>query len=165
MAEKVSCLRDHGRNQSGGVIAWGYNSRLDNLQAAILDFKLKSFPADIERRRLVARMYHDGLSDIEALTLPPHPDADSQHFDVYQNYELEADGRDDLRVHLAERGVGTIIQWAGTPVHQFENLGFDIDLPKTDAFFQRCLMLPMNIALSDSDVSYVIESVREFYGN
>jgi dTDP-4-amino-4,6-dideoxygalactose transaminase len=163
LAQKVFLLRDHGRDESGKVIAWGYNSRLDNLQAAILDFKLKSFPKDIERRRVVAGHYHQGLSDIKDLTLPPHPDADVRHFDVYQNYELEANRRDDLRAYLSERGVGTIIQWAGTPVHQFESLEFDIDLPKTDAFFKSCLMLPMNVALSDGDVSYVIESVREFY--
>jgi dTDP-4-amino-4,6-dideoxygalactose transaminase len=163
LAEKVSCLRDHGRDQSGDVIAWGFNSRLDNLQAAILNFKLKSFAEDIERRRVVARTYHEGLSNIEELTLPPDPDADPRHFDVYQNYELEANQRDDLRTHLAERGIGTIIQWAGTPVHQFKSLGFDVDLPKTDTFFKSCLMLPMNVALSDGDVSYVIESVREFY--
>ena len=163
LAAKVSCLRDHGRDESGNVIAWGYNSRLDNLQAAVLNFKLKSFPKDIERRRMIARLYHEGLSNIEALTLPPHPDADTRHFDVYQNYELEANRRDDLRAYLADRGVGTIVQWAGTPVHQFQSLGFDIDLPKTDAFFERCLMLPMNVALSDGDVSHVIKSVRDFY--
>ena len=163
LAEKVYCLRDHGRDQSGDVIAWGYNSRLDNLQAAILDYKLKSFDRDVQRRRTIAQVYHDGLSDIEALKLPPSPDADSRHFDVYQNYELEAKQRNDLRAYLAQRKIGTIIQWAGTPVHQFERLGFSIDLPKTDAFFERCLMLPMNTAISDGELSYVVESIREFY--
>ena len=163
LAQKVFLLRDHGRDESGRVVAWGYNSRLDNLQAAILDFKLKSFPEAIERRRVLAGHYHQGLSDINDLTLPPHPDADTRHFDVYQNYELEASRRDDLRAYLSERGVGTIIQWAGTPVHQFEFLGFDTHLPKTDAFFENCLMFPMNVSLSDEDVSYVIECVREFY--
>jgi dTDP-4-amino-4,6-dideoxygalactose transaminase len=83
---------------------------------------------------------------------------------VHQNYELEADRRDELKVFLEEHGVRTIIQWAGTPVHQFRELGFDVELPTTDAFFKRCLMLPMNTAMSDDDVAYVITTIRSFYG-
>jgi dTDP-4-amino-4,6-dideoxygalactose transaminase len=164
VAEKIGLLRDHGRNEEGVVVAWGLNSRLDNLHAAVLDLKLKSFREDIERRRKLAAMYQEGLGDVDALILPPAPDSDPRHFDVYQNYELEADRRSELREYLTQSGIGTIIQWAGTPVHQFKELGFTDQLPKTDEFFRRCLMLPMNMALSDEDVSYVIASVRRFYG-
>ena len=146
------------------MVSWGYNSRLDNLQAAVLNLKLKSFPQDIERRRAIAAMYQEGLGGLAELTLPPAPGADPRHFDVYQNYELEADRRDQLRAHLDQQGVKTIIQWAGTPVHQFKELGFTVDLPVTDAFFTRCLMLPMNVALTNDDVAYVIQAVRAFYG-
>ena len=164
VAEKISLLRDHGRNADGRVVAWGYNSRLDNLQAAVLNFKMRSFPKDVERRRTIASMYQDGLGDVTELALPPGPDADPRHFDVYQNYELEADRRDQLRAHLEAAGVRTIIQWAGTPVHRFKDLGFTVDLPKTDAFFERCVMLPMNVALTNDDVSYIVAGVRGFYG-
>ncbi len=164
MAERIALLRDHGRNEAGRVVAWGYNSRLDNLQAAVLNYKLKTFPGDIERRRAIASAYQEGLGDLGELTLPPAPNADQQHFDVYQNYELEADRRDALRKFMDVRGVRTIIQWAGTPVHQFRELGFTVALPKTDAFFERCLMLPMNTALTDDDVLFIIESIRTFYG-
>ncbi|MSR21391.1 MAG: DegT/DnrJ/EryC1/StrS family aminotransferase [Gemmatimonadetes bacterium] len=164
VARRLVLLRDHGRNPDGRVIAWGYNSRLDNLQAAVLDFKLKSFPQDIGRRRAVASMYESGLCDLPELVLPPAPDVDPRHFDVYQNYELEADDRDGLKSHLASRGVHAIVQWAGTPVHRFAELGFQGAFPMTDAMFERCLMLPMNVALSDNEVRYVIESVRGFYG-
>jgi dTDP-4-amino-4,6-dideoxygalactose transaminase len=163
IAERIAILRDHGRDESGRVVAWGYNSRLDNLQAAVLNFKLTSFPQHIERRRVIAGMYQRGLGALSELALPPGPDADPRHFDVYQNYEIEADRRDELKAHLETRGIRTIIQWAGTPVHQFHELGFTVHLPKTDAFFTRCLMLPMNVALTDEDVAYVIESVQDFY--
>jgi dTDP-4-amino-4,6-dideoxygalactose transaminase len=163
VAEKISLLRDHGRNAEGRVVAWGYNSRLDNLQAAILNFKLKTFDQDCVRRRAVAARYQAGLGDLKELTLPPAPDADKRHHDVYQNYELEADRRDELRKHLEEQGVRTIIQWAGTPVHQFSELGFTVKLPRTDAFFKRCFMLPMNAAVSDEDVDYIIAAIRQFY--
>lgn len=164
VAERISLLRDHGRNADGRVVAWGYNSRLDNLQAAILNFKLKSFSRDCQRRREIARQYQEGLGDLPEVNLPPGPDSDSRHFDVYQNYELEADRRNELRAFLDSRGVKTIIQWAGTPVHQFRELGFKVELPRTDAFFKRCLMLPMNTALTDEDVAYIIQAIRLFYG-
>ncbi len=164
VAGQIALLRDHGRNDDGRVVAWGYNSRLDNLQAAVLNHKLRSFPADIERRRAIAAQYQSGLGDLAELNLPPAPGADPRHFDVYQNYEFEADRRDALKAHLEQQGVRTIIQWAGTPVHQFRELGFTVELPVTDAFFARCLMLPMNVALSDEDVAYVIAAIRSFYG-
>jgi dTDP-4-amino-4,6-dideoxygalactose transaminase len=164
MAERIGLLRDHGRNEEGRVVAWGLNSRLDNLQAAILDFKLASFDEDVRRRREIASMYEEGLGDLEQLDLPPAPGADPLYFDVYQNYELEADRRDELKRHLADCGVGSIIQWAGTPVHQFSELGFEQALPKTDQFFERCLLTPMNTALGDDDVAHIITSIRQFYG-
>lgn len=164
IASRIALLKDHGRDADGRVVAWGYNSRLDNIQAAVLDYKLKSYPQEIERRRSVAERYHAGLGDLADLALPPAPGSDSRHFDVYQNYELEADRRDELREHLDRRGVKTIIQWAGTPVHQFKELGFTVDLPKTDVFFKRCMMLPMNSAVTDEEVNYIIKAIRNFYG-
>ena len=164
VASRIALLKDHGRDADGHVVAWGYNSRLDNIQAAVLDYKLKSYQLDIERRRTVAAKYQAGLGDLAELTLPPAPDADIRHFDVYQNYELEADRRDELRTHLDERGIKTIIQWAGTPVHQFKELGFRVNLPKTDAFFKRCMMIPMNTAVTDEEVDYIVKAIRNFYG-
>lgn len=164
LAQSIALLKDHGRNAEGRVVAWGYNSRLDNLQAAVLDYKLKSYPKEIDRRRSIAARYQSGLDDLVELDLPPGPDADHLHFDVYQNYELEADLRDDLRIYLDQQGIKTIIQWAGTPVHQFKELGFTESLPKTDAFFSRCLMLPMNSAVTDEEVDYIVKAIRNFYG-
>lgn len=163
VAERIALLKDHGRNSEGRVVAWGYNSRLDNMQAAVLDYKLKHFGEDIARRRAVAARYQAGLGDLKELALPPGPNADPKHYDVYQNYEIEADQRDELRSYLDGRGIKTIIQWAGTPVHQFKELGFTVDLPKTDKFFKRCMMLPMNVVVSDEEVDYIIETIRSFY--
>jgi len=162
MAEKISLLRDHGRDDDGVVVDWGLNSRLDNLQAAILLHKLKSYDEDIRRRREIALMYDEGLSSLNELDLPVPPD-DGINFDVYQNYELRANDRDNLKIFLAENGIGTIIQWAGTPVHQFKNLGFNENLPKTNNYFKRCLMLPMNMGISNEEVSFVIKKIHEFY--
>jgi len=160
---RLALLRDHGRNDAGKVVAWGTNCRLDNLQAAILDLKFRTYDQDIARRREIARRYHAALADLPQLDLPPGPDAGGDHFDIYQNYELAADRRDELRAYLKDRGVGTIIQWGGSPVHSFAELGFDQTLPATERFFERCLMLPMNMSLGDDDVAYICDQVRAFY--
>jgi dTDP-4-amino-4,6-dideoxygalactose transaminase len=164
MAKKLFLLRDHGRNQDGDVITWGTNCRLDNIQAAILDWKLKTFKHDIARRREIAGIYQDALGDIDDLILPPGPDKNDHHFDVYQNYELESGKRDGLKSFLADNGVGTIIQWGGKAVHQLKGLGFEnVKLPVTEEMTSRFLMLPMHTALSDEDVNYVCDCIREFY--
>lgn len=156
-------MRDHGRNQEGEVVDWGINSRLDNMQAAILNQKLKSYRDEIERRREIASLYQQELGEMDELDLPPAPGSEADHFDVFQNYEIEADRRDELQAYLRERGIGTLVQWGGKAVHQIEALGLEADLPYTEQMFTRCLMLPMNTALSDEDVRYVCDNIREFY--
>ncbi len=165
VAINLERLRDHGRAVGEREITgWGLNSRLDNMQAAILNLKFKAYPQAIERRRQIAGMYQELLGDLKELQLPPAPDADARYFDIYQNYELEAERRDDLKNHLAESGVGSLIQWDGKAVHQWPALGFtDTKLPKTDALFKKCLMLPLNLSLADDDVRYVAQTVRKFY--
>ncbi len=165
MARRLGLLRDHGRNADGDVVTWGTNSRLDNLQAAILNVKFKTFQKDLERRRSIARRYESGLGEVDALRLPPGPDSDADRVDVYQNYEIEADERDSLKAYLEERGIRTIVQFGGRAVHQHDALGFeDVHLPRTEALYRRALLLPMNTSLSDEDVDHVIDCVRAFYG-
>jgi len=108
-------------------------------------------------------MYHDRLSGLNDITLPPGPDDDPRHFDVYQNYEIESGHRDELREFLSSRDIGTLIQWAGTPVHTFHELGFDETLPATEKFLERCFMLPMHTALSNEDVDRICNTIHEFY--
>jgi dTDP-4-amino-4,6-dideoxygalactose transaminase len=162
--QNLVLLRDHGRDEEGDVVMWGLNTRLDNLQAAILDYKLARYDKEVGRRREIASLYQERLGDIDDLVLPPAPNSDPDHFDVFQNYEIEAEQRDELRTYLKENGVGTLIQWGGKAVHQFEKLGFDVSLPYTERMFTRCLMLPLNRSLSDADVEYVCDVIRRFYG-
>lgn len=164
MARKMSLLRDHGRDETGLVVTWGLNSRLDNLQAAVLNVKLQQLDSEIERRRQLARLYREGLQEIDDIVLPPGPDNDPDHFDVYQNYEVESGRRDDLRAQLEKDGVRTIIQWAGKPVHHFDGLDLPkFDLPFTDRLFTRCFLLPMNTSLTDDEVLYICDRIRKFY--
>lgn len=167
LAATVRAMRNHGAGADKSISAdcglWGTNARLDNLQAAILAFKLSWYEETIERRRTIASRYDDALREIGGLQLPPAPGSDARYFDIFQNYEIRCDCRDELRAHLADRNIGTIVQWSAVPLHQFRNLGFSQQLPRTDRFFETCLLLPMNHLLSDDEVDAVVDAVLEFF--
>ncbi len=165
VAARVRMMRDHGRDPADGKVKlFGYNSRLDNLQAAVLLAKLKYYDHDVARRRELAARYQELLGGIDNLHLPPAPDSDPRHFDVYQNYEIESERRDELRAHLAERGVGTILQWGGYTVNQFDDLGYGTALRYTDAMTRRFMLLPLHVMLGDDDVEYICARIADFYG-
>ena len=162
MAEKIRLLRDHGYQRStGDILCYGYNSRLDNLQAAILDVKLKHLPEWIERRRELANLYHQGLSDLQELKLPPL--SNDRFFDVYQNYVVRAKERDRLVAHLEESGIEVLISWP-KPTHHHDALGLKhFHLPMTEQISNAVLSLPMYPELSDEQVEFIIESIHNFY--
>ncbi len=167
IAEKVRRMRNHGASREKtielSVDIWGTNSRLDNIQAAVLKYKLTYYEEAIARRREIAARYHEAFLSIADLRLPPPP-RDDEYFDIYQNYEMCSSQRDSLREHLANNGVGTIVQWGGFGIHQLRGLGFRANLPKTDRFFRESLLLPMNHILTDEQIDHVIATVRHFYG-
>ena len=162
--ERVYQMRDHGRSTTGKIVSWGLNSRLDNLQAAVLDLQLKQYDSVVCHRRHLADIYAQRLRDVPEVVLPPGSGSDPDHFDIYQNFEIEAERRDDLKQHLNDHGIGTLVPWGGQAVHQLHALGFTQHLPRTDRLFTRLLMLPMNMALSGDDVHYVCDLLRRFYG-
>ena len=164
IAEKLRLLRNHGRQADGDIAGWSFNCRLDNLHAAILDLKLKQVPAWIERRREIASIYHKYLSDLPQLLLPAPPVTDNTYYDVFQNYEIETESRDHLRAYLQKNGIETLIPWGGKGIHQFPALNLThYQLPRTELMFKRALMLPMHCELTDDQVIYVAETIRQFY--
>jgi len=163
VAQDIRSLRDHGRNADGETVMWGLNSRLDNVQAAFLIHNLRNYSEIVRKRRALAALYDESLRGIEQVVCPPGPDAGGDHFDVFQNYEIEATKRDELRSYLGEQQIGTLIQWGGKAVHQIESLGFSVSLPQTEAMFERCLMLPLNLSLTEEDVHYVVSHIKRFY--
>ena len=159
----IKLMRDHGRGEDGNVSVWGYNSRLDNLQAAILNYFFDDYEGIVERRRVIANLYAEGLKDVKELTLPPAVDSDVNHFDIYQNYEVRAQNRDELKQYLCDNGIGTLVQWSGKAVHQFIELGFNCELPNTDQLFKELLMIPLNMAVTNEEVTYVAQTIKQFY--
>jgi dTDP-4-amino-4,6-dideoxygalactose transaminase len=164
LAAEARQYRDHGRNpETGKVELFGANARLDNLQAAIMNVKFETYPRDIERRRAIARLYQERLSAIAELELPPGPDSDQDRYDIFQNYEIRAQRREPLRERLSAAGVGTIIQWGGNMIHQFEKLGLRHNAPYAERISKTYMMLPMHHLLSDDDANCVCDSIETFY--
>jgi len=161
--KKIKLLRDHGRNNDGKVWYFGFNARLDNIQAAILNYNLKHYDGCIKKRRKLATQYYHRLKGVKEILLPPAPDSDSDHFDIFQNFEIESDRRDDLRVFLNKKGIQTILQWGGYAVHQFEKLGFKSVPPYTEKMTKKFMLLPLNTTLSEKDVNYICDKIIEFY--
>tara|TARA_X000000368_G_scaffold70344_2_gene51017 strand:- start:3026 stop:4123 length:1098 start_codon:yes stop_codon:yes gene_type:complete len=160
--KKAKLIRDHGRNEENKIVMWGRNSRLDNIQAAIMVYKMKNYEKWINRRREIADMYNEGLSHIDNLLLPPPPETNT-HFDIFQNYEVQAEKRDELKIFLSDNGIGSLQQWSGVAIHQCRELGFDQDLNATDEIFSKILMIPMNHLLSNDQVQHVINTLKRFY--
>lgn len=162
--KKVLALRDHGRSDFGVYVSWGRNSRLDNLQAEFLNVQFSRYPRVVERRREVANIYSQLLDGVDEVSLPPLPDADPDRFDIFQNFEIEAERRDELVTYLKENQIGTLTQWGGLGLNHISELDLSKKLKNTDRFFKVCTMLPMNYSVTDAEVSYVGNKIREFYG-
>lgn len=154
-------LRDHGRGTNGIVTQWGFNSRLDNVQAAILRAKFSKYDAIINKRRALAKQYVELLSDINEIILPQFDD--QNHFDVFQNFEIRAKTRDQLVEYLKDHEIGTLKQWGGFCLHQFTQLGMNSDLPFCESLTKEFLMLPLNTTLGSEDIDYVSRTIRNFY--
>lgn len=160
----VRLLRDHGQDRkTGEIFFYGFNSRLDNIQAAILDVKLKYLPKWIERRREIAKIYDEGLSDINEVKLPPPPTTKGPYYDVYQNYVIRIKERDELVKFLEQNGVETIVSWR-IPNHFHRALNLKhFELPKTEELSNQVVSLPMYPELSNEQVHYVIDVIHNFY--
>ncbi len=161
LADKIRLLRDHGRKNKSEVVFYAFNSRLDNIQAAILNLKLKYLPEWIALRRKLAERYRKGLSDVHSVKVPHFPA--SGYFDVYQNYVIRAKRRNILVKYLNDKGVQTLISWP-KPMHKHKGLGLQgFSLPMTEKISREVVSLPMNTEITNQEVDYVVKCIRQFY--
>ncbi len=164
IAHDIAVLRDYGEDrETGEVLYFGFNSRLDNLQAAILNVKLKYFAGWIQRRRQIADLYREGLANVRQLRLPHF--SDRRHFDVYMNYAIRAESRDDLMAYLMKSGIESLTPLSLiVPVHKHKALNLShVSLPFTEAIAKDFLYLPISPELSDDQLQYAVLCIRQFY--
>lgn len=162
VAERVGLLREYGWRERYVSDVAGFNSRLDELQAAILRVKLKYLDEENVRRREIARIYDDRLAPT-SLRLPERPVGVES---VYHQYVARCDERDGLREHLREQGVGTLVHYP-VPVHLQPAYRNRVPvhrgaLPATEQAARQVLSLPMHAQLSDAQVERVCEAINRW---
>ncbi len=160
--EKIKLLRDHGQKTKTELVCFGWNSRLDNLQAAVLNVKMNYLPQWLERRRDIAKTYNAGLADVKQVKTPFGFESEDR-YDVFQNYVLRAEKRDELYGFLKEKEVETLIK---DPVanHLQEGLNLSyFSLPFTELLSKEVISLPMYPELIDEQIKYVVGCIKDFY--
>jgi dTDP-4-amino-4,6-dideoxygalactose transaminase len=161
LAENARLLREYGWRERYVSDVAGWNTRLDELQAAILRVKLRTLDADNSRRRQLAALYSELLAP--APVTVPQEMSYGQH--VYHLYVVQSVQRDALQAFLKERGVGTLIHYP-VPIHLQPayrgRLGDVGSFPETEHAAREILSLPMFPELSESEVRQVAKVVREF---
>lgn len=170
IAARVRMLRVHGTTKKYYHELLGINSRLDELQAALLQVKLPHFTEWIKRRQDHAELYGDlfkaaGLA-VSGYVEIPYRLPDSLH--TYNQYTIAARKRDELRSYLKQREIGTTIYYP-LPLHLqpvFKNMGHKAgDFPNAEQAAESVLSLPMFPELTEEEVGRIVGAVIEFYGD
>ena len=163
LANKMRMFSRHGGLVKHSHQIEGMNSRMDNMQAGVLNVKLPHLRDWTERRRTIANRYFEGLSDIEQIQLPI---VHEESYHVFHLFVISASDRDRLKINLAAKGVGTAIHYpkALPFLKCYEHLKLQPkDFPVAYERSQRILSLPMFPELTDNEQDYVIEMIRNFY--
>lgn len=159
--DKLVMLRNYGQSKRYYHDIVGINSRLDEMQAAILGAQLPFVHEWNDRRREIAKRYNEGLKGI---VQTPVEEEGRKH--VYHLYVIQSDHRDELQEYLLEKGVGTLIHYPN-PAHLQKAYGFlgykPGALPQTEKVVKRILSLPMHPGLTDEQVDVVIDAIGTFY--
>ena len=159
LAAIVSTLRNYGTNRKYYNEVVGFNSRLDELQAAFLSVKLKKLDAINIHKRNLAQIYFDGLK--QDFILPErHPD----FLDVFHIFCIRHSGRDKIREFLKKKDIGTEIHYPVAPNKQQAMKGIidDVQTPIAEEIHQTILSLPISFYHTEEDIHRVVKTLNEF---
>jgi len=163
LAHKIRLLRNYGSSVKYKNDIIGYNSRLDELQAAFLKIKLKQLKLQNIQRIRNAGLYNNKLSNTGDIVLPQLADNCSSVFHIYQ---IRTRYRSALQEYLAKKNIGTMIHYP-TPPHlqqAYENLGYKQgDFPIAEEIADTTLSLPMDPFLTENEIEYVSASIKSFF--
>jgi dTDP-3-amino-3,4,6-trideoxy-alpha-D-glucose transaminase len=159
LADRIRLLGNYGARVKYDHEVQGVNSRLDALQAAFLQMRLKRLETWNDRRRVIAERYRAGLADLEWLELPVVVTGAEP---VWHLFVVRCDRRDDLRNHLARRRVNTALHYPVAPHRSSAYRDLDVRLPVADKLAARSLSLPMGPHLAAADADLIIQAVRGF---
>ncbi len=168
LAKKVKMIRDHGALQKYDHEIFGHNYRMDGIQGAVLDIKLKYLNSWTDARRNVAKKYNELLSSVDEIILPKEADYSKHvyHLFVIQVREGGEEERNKLAKYLNENGIATGLHYP-IPLHQqkcFNYLGYKKGaFPVTEKLAQSGLSLPMYAELDNAMIEYVCDTIKSFF--
>ena len=163
LARKVLALRNIGQEEKGIHSLLGFNSRLDNIQAAIANIKLDYFETAINRRSQIAERYLKGLKGTQ-IELPLQSlSSESEVASNFSNFVIMVTDRDKLREELTLSGIETLVAW-DPPIYQsdFVKIKSNSDFPNTERIAKQSLNLPINQYMMDSETDEVILNIKRF---
>lgn len=159
LAQTLKALRNYGSHKKYENLYQGVNSRLDELQAALLRVKLPHLPAETARRQEIALAYRQGIQN-PLIVLPAVLD-ELQH--VWHLFVIRTEHRVQLQTWLNEQGVQTLIHYPIPPHQQKAYSSWaDLSLPMTEQLHQQVLSLPLDPTMSNNDISVVINAMNNF---
>jgi len=160
LAMTIRTLANYGSNKKYVFEFRGYNSRLDEIQAAVLDVKLKHLDEDTKYRKKVARYYIDNIKNPN-IRLPYVTDWDSNVFHIFP---ILTSRRDDLQQYLTDNGVQTLIHYPIPPHKQKCNASWNqMSLPITEQIHEQELSLPISQVLSKTEYIEIVDLINKWY--
>ena len=160
LAETVKILRNYGSSRKYINKYKGVNSRLDEIQAAVLRVKLKYLDNDNEKRRQIAKIYDNFINNPDVIK-PQHPDDPKEH--VWHLYVIRTERRDELQKYLQANGIGTLIHYPVPPHKQEAYSEWNhLTFPVTEKIHREVLSLPLYPAMKSEEIDRVISFVNNF---
>jgi len=163
--KRLEYLRNDGSVEKYKHEVFGYKSRLDTLQAAILSFKLKHLPEFNQKRRRLAKLYTQLLAKIPQIKTPKEM---SYAYHVYHLYVIRTKKRDKLQEYLSKQGIGTLIHYP-VPVHlqkPYRQQGYKKgDFPTAEKIAKEVISLPLFPELEEKEVRFVCQKIADFFSN
>lgn len=162
LAEKCKMVRNYGQKNRYEHEVYGLNSRLDELQAAILSTELTELDKNNKRRKDISESYIKELSDIKEIKLPQTRKA-AEH--VYHLFVIESDKRTELQMFLEKNGIASLIHYP-IPIHKqkcFADYN-SLKLTVTEEKAQKILSLPIHPYLNNKEVLFICKKIKAFYG-
>jgi UDP-2-acetamido-2-deoxy-ribo-hexuluronate aminotransferase len=159
LAEKINSLRLHGQTKRYYHKYIGMGGRLDTIQAAVLNVKLKYYKKDLALRQEVASKYTKALVDHKNMILPV---VQENRTSVFAQYSIRVKNREELQTKLATLGIPTAVHYP-LPLHMqecFEYLGYNEgDFPISEIVASEIMSLPMNPYVSDEEIGYIVRNL------
>jgi len=158
---KAKSLVNHGMEKRNIIKNFGYVSRMDNLQALILNYRLQTLNQVINKRRANAEIYENKLS--KNIFFPKEK---SYQYNSYHTFVIQTPERDKLKKYLEKKGIGTAIHYP-IPIHlqpAAKFLGYRIgDFPNTEKICKNILTLPINQSLDSIKINYICDSINNYF--